>query len=104
MLNWPVNADGTVDIPTEQTMALRESFDLFDTDGSGALDMAELKTAMKTVGLEIPDKELQKMADVGAPDIQSERRGSRPVSCVWKDGFSEVKWSAWCASLDAARC
>lgn len=82
MLNWPVNADGTVDIPTEQTMALRESFDLFDTDGSGALDMAELKTAMKTVGLEIPDKELQKMADTVDKDGSGQFEFSEYVEVV----------------------
>lgn len=61
MSSWPVGEDGSVDIPVEQMMSLRESFDLFDTDKSGALDVDELKVAMQTVGMEIPDKELSKL-------------------------------------------
>merc|ERR1711865_1023113 len=40
----------------EQKQELREAFDLFDTDGSGAVDFSELHTAMKALGFE-PKKE-----------------------------------------------
>merc|ERR1712091_774523 len=36
----------------EQKQELREAFDLFDTDGSGAVDASELHTAMKALGFE----------------------------------------------------
>merc|ERR1711918_300972 len=40
----------------EQKAELKEAFELFDTDGSGAVDSSELHTAMKALGFE-PKKE-----------------------------------------------
>merc|ERR1712100_165967 len=45
----------------EQKAELREAFDLFDTDGSGAVDAAELHTAMKALGFEPKKEEIAKM-------------------------------------------
>merc|ERR1712216_661034 len=45
----------------EQKQELREAFDLFDTDGSGAVDAAELHTAMKALGFEPKKEEIAKM-------------------------------------------
>merc|ERR1712216_877755 len=40
---------------------LREAFELFDTDGSGAIDIAELNTAMSALGFEPKKGEIDKM-------------------------------------------
>merc|ERR1711907_271973 len=40
---------------------LREAFELFDTDGSGAIDIAELHTAMSALGFEPKKSEIEKM-------------------------------------------
>merc|ERR1712205_33468 len=40
---------------------LREAFELFDTDGSGAIDIAELNTAMSALGFEPKKSEIEKM-------------------------------------------
>merc|ERR1719352_1942231 len=45
----------------EQKAELREAFDLFDTDGSGAVDASELHTAMKALGFEPKKEEINKM-------------------------------------------
>merc|ERR1712162_22901 len=45
----------------EQRGELREAFDLFDTDGSGAVDFTELMTAMKALGFEPKKDEIAKM-------------------------------------------
>merc|ERR1711990_419291 len=45
----------------EQKAELREAFDLFDTDGSGAVDAAELHTAMTALGFEPKKEEIAKM-------------------------------------------
>merc|ERR1712031_42549 len=45
----------------EQKGELREAFDLFDTDGSGAVDFTELHTAMKALGFEPKKEEIAKM-------------------------------------------
>ena len=42
MSSWPIDDDGTVSIPHEETMLLRSAFDLFDADKSGALDYSEV--------------------------------------------------------------
>merc|ERR1711934_798395 len=40
---------------------LREAFELFDTDGSGAIDVSELNTAMSALGFEPKKSEIEKM-------------------------------------------
>merc|ERR1712159_912748 len=45
----------------EQKGELREAFDLFDTDGSGAVDFTELHTAMKALGFKPKKEEIAKM-------------------------------------------
>merc|ERR1712054_262287 len=48
-------------LTAEQKAELREAFDLFDTDGSGAVDFTELHTAMKALGFEPKKEEINKM-------------------------------------------
>ncbi|KAM6219483.1 centrin-1 [Rhynchocyon petersi] len=44
---------------------VREAFDLFDADGSGTIDVRELKVAMRALGFEPKKEEMKKMiADV----------------------------------------
>merc|ERR1712031_139779 len=45
----------------EQKAELKEAFELFDTDGSGAVDTSELHTAMKALGFEPKKEEIAKM-------------------------------------------
>merc|ERR1711937_968796 len=45
----------------EQVEEIREAFNLFDTDQSGAIDVRELKAAMRALGFEIKKEELKKM-------------------------------------------
>merc|ERR1711918_80398 len=49
----------------EQMEEIREAFGLFDGDASGAIDVRELKAAMRALGFEFKNEELKKMvADV----------------------------------------
>ncbi|KAL4496225.1 hypothetical protein ABPG72_012962 [Tetrahymena utriculariae] len=43
----------------EQIDVLKQAFDLFDTDGSGAIDEKELKDAMKALGFESKKEEVK---------------------------------------------
>eukprot|EP01061_Rhynchopus_euleeides_P014070 TRINITY_DN243_c0_g1_i1.p1 TRINITY_DN243_c0_g1~~TRINITY_DN243_c0_g1_i1.p1 ORF type:complete len:148 (+),score=99.11 TRINITY_DN243_c0_g1_i1:63-506(+) len=45
-------------LTTEQ---IKESFNLFDADGSGAIDVAELTLAMKSLGFSIQKDEIEEM-------------------------------------------
>ncbi|CAN2388862.1 EF-hand protein [Pristimantis euphronides] len=48
-----------------QKQEIREAFDLFDTDGSGTIDVKELKVAMRALGFEPKKEEMKKMiADI----------------------------------------
>merc|ERR1711904_690351 len=48
-----------------QKQEIKEAFDLFDTDGSGNIDIKELTIAMKALGREPKPGEIEKMiADV----------------------------------------
>merc|ERR1712232_388057 len=52
-------------LSAEQKAEVKEAFDLFDTDGSGAIDATELKVAMQALGFEPTAKEVEKMvADI----------------------------------------
>merc|ERR1711918_37320 len=49
----------------EQMEEIREAFGLFDADASGAIDVRELKAAMRALGFEVKNEALKKMvADV----------------------------------------
>merc|ERR1712167_340928 len=55
-------SDGELKMLTdEQKAELKEAFELFDTDGSGAVDTSELHTAMKALGFEPKKEEIDKM-------------------------------------------
>merc|ERR1712216_1081172 len=45
----------------EQLDEIREAFGLFDSDASGAIDVRELKAAMRALGFEVKNEELKKM-------------------------------------------
>merc|ERR1711975_173978 len=52
---------GKSELSEEQKQEIREAFDLFDTDGSGAIDAKELKVAMRALGFEPKKDEIRKM-------------------------------------------
>merc|ERR1711988_1847647 len=56
----------------EQVEEIREAFNLFDADQSGAIDVRELKAAMRALGFEIKKEELKKMIS----DIDNDGNGS----------------------------
>jgi len=45
----------------EQKQEIKEAFDLFDVDGSGKIDVKELKVAMRALGFEVKKDQLKKM-------------------------------------------
>ncbi|ROL41094.1 Centrin-1 [Anabarilius grahami] len=53
------------ELTEEQKQEIKEAFDLFDTDGSGTIDVKELKVAMRALGFEPKKEEIKKMiADI----------------------------------------
>jgi centrin-1 len=63
------------DLTEEQKLEIREAFELFDTDGSGAIDAKELKVAMRALGFEPKKDEIQKM-----------------INDVDTDGSGQIEW------------
>merc|ERR1712022_80963 len=49
------------ELTQQQVTEIKEAFDLFDTDGSGAIDAKELKVAMRALGFEPKKEEIRKM-------------------------------------------
>uniref|UniRef100_A0A663MGI2 EF-hand domain-containing protein n=1 Tax=Athene cunicularia TaxID=194338 RepID=A0A663MGI2_ATHCN len=60
------------ELTEEQKQEIREAFDLFDTDGSGSIDVKELKVAMRALGFEPKKEEIKKMI----ADIDKEGSGT----------------------------
>merc|ERR1739847_217202 len=56
----------------EQMDEIREAFNLFDGDQSGAIDVRELKAAMRALGFEVKNEELKKMVT----DIDNDGSGT----------------------------
>eukprot|EP00826_Nyctotherus_ovalis_P023469 TRINITY_DN1802_c0_g1_i1.p2 TRINITY_DN1802_c0_g1~~TRINITY_DN1802_c0_g1_i1.p2 ORF type:complete len:158 (+),score=76.21 TRINITY_DN1802_c0_g1_i1:231-704(+) len=52
-----------VELTEEQKQEIKEAFDLFDTDGSGAIDAKELKVAMRALGFEPKKEEVKRIMD-----------------------------------------
>ncbi|XP_076991969.1 centrin-1 [Tamandua tetradactyla] len=49
------------ELTEDQKQEVREAFDLFDADGSGNIDVKELKVAMRALGFEPRKEEMKKM-------------------------------------------
>ncbi|MBZ3887161.1 Centrin-1 [Sciurus carolinensis] len=49
------------ELTEDQKQEVREAFDLFDADGSGTIDVKELKVAMRALGFEPRKEELKRM-------------------------------------------
>jgi len=56
----------------EQVEEIKEAFQLFDTDSSGAIDYKELKAAMKALGVQVKKEEMKKMIT----DVDADGSGS----------------------------
>jgi len=50
-----------VSLTDSQKQELKEAFDLFDTDGSGAIEAKELKVALRALGFEPRKEEIKKL-------------------------------------------
>ncbi|NWW77592.1 CETN1 protein, partial [Climacteris rufus] len=58
-------------LPQEQRRQIREAFELFHTDGSGSIDVQELKVAMRALGFEPKKEEIKKIIS----DVDKEGTG-----------------------------
>ena len=61
MQQKPKQIKKRTELTEEQKQEIKEAFDLFDTDGSGAIDAKELKVAMRALGFEPKKEEVKKM-------------------------------------------
>ena len=68
----PPAAGGKPQLAPELVEQLKEAFNLFDADQSGAIDYRELKAAMKALGIQVKKEELKKMIT----DIDADGSGS----------------------------
>merc|ERR1712072_1238593 len=77
---------GKTDLTEEQKQEIREAFDLFDTDGSGAIDAKELKVAMRALGFVPKKDEIRKMIS----DIDKDADGTNDDDTA-KISFKNLK-------------
>ncbi|KAJ4946261.1 hypothetical protein JOQ06_023929 [Pogonophryne albipinna] len=61
-----------MELNEEQKQEIKEAFDLFDTDGTGTIDVKELKVAMRALGFEPKKEEIKNMI----ADIDKEGSGT----------------------------
>ena len=54
-------------VTSRQKQEIKDAFDLFDADGSGSIDSGELKVAMKALGFEATDLEINQFINEADP-------------------------------------
>ncbi|KAL7697536.1 centrin [Lotmaria passim] len=59
----PASAAAAAELTKDQMEEIREAFDLFDTDGSGTIDVRELRIAMRALGFEPRKEELRQLVN-----------------------------------------
>ncbi|ELK35374.1 Centrin-2, partial [Myotis davidii] len=57
----PKRVSPKLELSPQQIQELRQAFDLFDTDATGAIDVRELKVVMRAMGFEPKKEEIMKM-------------------------------------------
>merc|ERR1712036_21045 len=70
--NMPARSKKKGALSEEQLDEIREAFNLFDNDQSGAIDVRELKAAMRALGFEVKNEELKKMVS----DVDNDGNGT----------------------------
>jgi len=60
------------DLTREQKLEIKEAFDLFDADGSGEIDVKEMRVAMKALGFQHTEHEIKQMIDEVDDDCSGE--------------------------------
>ncbi|RZB97437.1 putative calcium-binding protein CML20 [Glycine soja] len=54
---------GRHNLTTQKKQEIKEAFELFDTDGSGTIDAKELNVAMRALGFEMTEEQINKMIE-----------------------------------------
>lgn len=68
----------------QKVQEIREAFDLFDTDGSGTIDAKELTVAMRALGFEMTEEQIEQM-----------------IRDVDKDGSGAIEFPEFCQMMTA---
>ncbi|KEG12192.1 centrin [Trypanosoma grayi] len=76
------------ELTEEQRQEIKEAFDLFDTDGSGTIDVKELKVAMRALGFEPRKDEVRRLLSTNS-DERSGGGGSGGDTETLAIGFAE---------------
>lgn len=67
------------ELTEDQKQEVREAFDLFDSDGSGTIDVKELKVALRALGFEPRKEEMTKMIS----EVDKEATGKISSMTSW---------------------
>lgn len=83
------SGDRTIAFTEEQLEDLSETFETIDKDGSGHIDLSELKTALEIVGFKLPQWQVRKMVEDWDKDTNGPGKGT----------LSFVEFQNMCAGL-----
>lgn len=61
-------------LSVRQKQEIREAFELFDTDGSGAIDQSDVNVALRALGIEATKEELAKMLSSVQSKVSNEEK------------------------------
>ena len=74
------------ELSEKQKKDIKEPFDLFDSDGSGVIDIKELKVALRALGFEPKKDEIKKLIS----EINSEQKDKENTSSIDYTEFLQI--------------
>merc|ERR1712151_573394 len=75
-------------LPEDKQQEIKDAFDLFDTDGSGAIDHKELTAALQALGMPCQKEDIDKF--IAMADDDNELEGEEGAGQVEFDEFLKV--------------
>merc|ERR1711937_953495 len=91
----PAASAGPKKLTDEQVQQIAQAFQLFDTDGSGTIETQELKIAMRALGFEPKQEEIDKMVR----DVDDDGSGSVDFPEFLDLSQSRKRLTKWSAML-----
>ena len=78
------------DLTPEQKLEIKEAFDLFDSEGTGTIDVNDLKVALRALGFEPSKKEIKTLTDNLSDNNQMKDDENDKQKTIDFDDFLEI--------------
>ena len=80
------------ELTTEQKTEIKEAFDLFDAEGTGTIEVKDLKVALRALGFEPPKEEIKRLVSEldSQSTVRKEKKGDGGQVTIDFNDFLEI--------------